>query len=148
VATQDRGELLFHDAAGRLTRIVRAGVVPGPVTDADLAAHVGRVTADLPPERRETVRAGLERLPRVAGRPAHGPFVVADNGDIWLSDFPDPATQRADWTVFDADGVALARVRVPSGFRLFTIDGDRLLGVVRDELDVEYVRVYRLEGGR
>lgn len=148
VATQDRGELLVYGLDGGLTRIVRTGVTPGPVTDADLAAHITRVTADMAPDQQAVVRGGLEAMPRVASRPAHGPLVVADNGDIWLSDFPDPATQHADWTVFDADGVAVARVRLPEGFRLFAVEGDRLVGVARDALDVEYVRVYRLDGGR
>jgi hypothetical protein len=148
VATQERGELLVHDLTGRLTRIVRTGVVPAAVTDADLEAHISRVVADMPPDRAAGVRGGLEGMLRVPRKPAHGPLVISDGGEFWLSDFPDPATQRADWTVFDADGVAQARVRLPAGFRLFGVEGDRLYGVARDELDVEYVRVYRVDGGR
>ncbi len=49
-----------------------------------------------------------------------------------------------EWLVTDADGVALARVRTPDRFEVTEIGADYVLGVGRDSLDVESVRVHAL----
>ena len=49
------------------------------------------------------------------------------------------------WTVLDGDGEVVAKAAVPRGFRLMDIRGDRVVGVSRDELGVEYVEVRALQ---
>ena len=46
--------------------------------------------------------------------------------------------------MFDLEAGFLGQVRAPPGFRVMCISEAGLAGVWRDELDVEYVRVYRL----
>jgi hypothetical protein len=46
--------------------------------------------------------------------------------------------------VYDANGGPLARVRLPARFDPFHIGKDFVLGVRKDELDVEHVELYRL----
>lgn len=145
VATQDAGELRVHDRNGQLVRLVRTGVPPQPLTPAMAEALIARRVSAAPPSVQAAVRAGLENVPQPELLPAHGPLVVASDGALWLSDFPDPATQRADWTVFDRSGAAIARVRLPDGFRLWSVNGDDVLGVARDEDEVEYVHLYTIE---
>jgi hypothetical protein len=49
------------------------------------------------------------------------------------------------WDIFDARGRYLGELQMPRGFQLFAIHGTRLLGIWRDELNVEYVKVLSLE---
>jgi hypothetical protein len=46
--------------------------------------------------------------------------------------------------VHDAEGRLVARVRMPESFRPLHIGEDFVLGVERDDLDVEHVRMYRI----
>ena len=47
--------------------------------------------------------------------------------------------------MFDPAGVWLGDLTLPERFELHTVGRDRLLGVTRDSLDVETVRVLRVE---
>ena len=49
------------------------------------------------------------------------------------------------WLVGTTGGEVLAHVSVPDAFRLMSISGQALAGVVRDSLGVERVSVLRLE---
>lgn len=51
-----------------------------------------------------------------------------------------------DWDVFDAQGRFLGVVTMPSGFTLKLFHGDKIYGVWRDELDVQYVLRLRIVG--
>lgn len=48
--------------------------------------------------------------------------------------------------VFDGQGRYLGIVELPDEMPLGLLFCDRLFGIVKDELDVEYLRVYRIEG--
>jgi hypothetical protein len=51
-----------------------------------------------------------------------------------------------EWDVFDADGRYLGVVTMPDRFSAFSLRGDLLYGVWRDEFEVQYVKVYRITG--
>jgi hypothetical protein len=55
-----------------------------------------------------------------------------------LRDFNEPM----QWDHFDSDGACVASVRVPARFQPYVVTGTSLLGVIRDENDVEYVVRY------
>jgi hypothetical protein len=48
--------------------------------------------------------------------------------------------------LFDVDGRWQGSLSLPPRFRLTDVEEDRILGVWRDELDVERVREYQLVG--
>ena len=78
--------------------------------------------------------------------PAFGRIYVDLPGNLWvLRTSPDrvPADPEP-WDVFDPEGVWLGAVALPARFTMREIGDDYVAGVWRDELDVEYVRVYRL----
>ena len=52
------------------------------------------------------------------------------------------------WWVFDSSGRWLGEVETPENFLVKSISGGLLLGISRDELDVEEVRVYRIDRGQ
>ena len=49
--------------------------------------------------------------------------------------------------MFDPEGRLLGSVQMPERFRPTHIGADFVLGVARDEMDVERVRLYTLEKG-
>jgi hypothetical protein len=73
----------------------------------------------------------------------NGLFIDTANR-IWGS-ISDPSLGVGAWhDLFDADGRYLGPVRFPDHFEIFEIGADYVLGVARDELDVEFVELYRL----
>ena len=50
----------------------------------------------------------------------------------------------ARWRVVGRDGLVIAELRTPEGFFLLEVGDDHVLGVSKDELDRESVRLYRL----
>jgi len=55
-------------------------------------------------------------------------------------------TGAPDWDVFDAAGRYLGVITMPRRFSPRTIRGDRIYGVWRDDLDVQYVVRLRVVG--
>jgi hypothetical protein len=139
----------------RMTRLIGK---PRPVSDAELDEARERVRE----ARRESARRMAEQFGRpveedrspVQHRDAY-PFFDAleldTGGNLWVR-VPAPggaggATMPRTWQVFDADGAWLGAVETPAGLRVTDIGDGHVLGVVRDDFDVEYVRMYRLERG-
>jgi len=81
-----------------------------------------------------------EHRPVADSFPAHGGLTVTDEGRIWVKEFRRPHDQGPDrWKVFERDGRFVCHVTVPTGLTLLDAGADFVLGLVRDELDVEYV---------
>jgi hypothetical protein len=148
VAAQDLPEYRVYRRDGTLQRIVRTGSAVQPFTTALLDAAIEQRLVGAPAERRASIRAGLESLPRPERLPAYGAVVTDRDGNVWVSDYPEPGTQRSEWTIFDVKGHAVARTRLPEGARVFDIGADFVVVLVRDDLDVEHVRVLELRRGR
>jgi hypothetical protein len=83
--------------------------------------------------------------------PTHSAILVDRIGNIWVRD-PDPPfpwfaeeyMPSNDYTVFTREGRLAARARLPAGVNVHQVDPDYVVGVVRDELEVEYVVVYAI----
>jgi hypothetical protein len=74
--------------------------------------------------------------------------LLVDTGDrIWIRDYvPSWANdQPQQWTVHGPDGIPLARVTTPAGMTVTSISNEYVVGVTRDELNVQYVLLHRLE---
>jgi hypothetical protein len=63
-------------------------------------------------------------------------------GRLWVRDYVTDYDAATVYTVFGPDGIPVATAELPARFRPTAIDGNRVLGVWRDPLDVEQVRVY------
>jgi hypothetical protein len=73
--------------------------------------------------------------------PALGGFVIDRDRRIWVAE-PDVGTAGpTDWTVFDAEGRRIALIRMPATYRLLDAGTDWIVGIERDDLDVERVTV-------
>jgi hypothetical protein len=82
--------------------------------------------------------------------PAYEQLVLDRSGNLWAAEYL-VLEETPSWQVFDPDGRWLGTVATPPGGRILDIGEDYALGVWRDEMDVETVRMYGLvkpESGR
>lgn len=128
-------EIKEYDLSGRLRRIIRIDEPPRSVTAADIRRYVeltdGPVYSDMPIP--ETIPAFGESL------------LVDDEGWLWAQVYEWDPTQRPAWLVFESNGRAHGSISTPVGLDIHQIGRDFILGVWKDELDVEHVRKYRLD---
>lgn len=77
-------------------------------------------------------------------RPAYDDLIAAGDGGVWVRQYEYPTDSAAVWDVFDARGLYRGVVRLPTRLTVYSADSRRVLGVWRDSLDLEHVRVYRV----
>lgn len=77
--------------------------------------------------------------------PAFGEFRVDPDLNLWIGESVMSGGRPVRWTVLSAEGQWLAEVTVPERFRIWEVGRDYLLGVWRDEDDVERIQMYRIQ---
>ena len=70
-------------------------------------------------------------------------MLVDAEGNVWTRHFS-IGDRQSEWTIFDPTGRWLGVLALPPGLNVKEIGSDYVLGVVVDDLDVEYVRLYAL----
>lgn len=140
------GEVRVLDESGDLRRIIRIGVPERPVTSGDVAAWRERFFGPIPPgpsrERALKAHEVGDAFPSVM--PAFRAIRHDRDGNLWLEEYRVDPASPARWFVIDRTGEWLGEVAVPAGLRVLDIGDDWVLGVARDELDVEHVLMYDL----
>ena len=92
----------------------------------------------LPPEARAAAERDLAGLSYPTRRPAHGEILATDSGGLWVAEYAvDGDSGR--WAVFDSAGVWQGVVSMPDRFTPTRVGATWVLGVSRDEFDVERV---------
>jgi hypothetical protein len=117
------------------------------------------VTEDEIAERERSVREGaaisgdnrfadamLDPTIPIAGRfPALSELEVDAGGNLWIRRYRRPTWEGPQPAiVLDPDGAFVCHGAIPEGMRLFEIGDDYLLGMERDDLGIEYVRMYEI----
>jgi hypothetical protein len=95
---------------------------------------------------REILNAYLSGLdhPAVPARlPAYSQLVFDDVGNTWALNYSPDQLAGGRWDVYGRDGHLLGKARTPPGLIVSAIVRSNVVGVWRDELDVEYVRLHR-----
>jgi hypothetical protein len=151
VGGAERPEFGLFATDGRLLRVVRWDEPPRPVTPA-MIAEVKRIRSqgwdELDPQFRARLEAMQEELPWPEELPVYARFIADAEENLWVERFSSPSDSLATWTVFDREGILLGRVQTPGDLRILQIGSDFILGVARDAMDVEQVRVHALEKPR
>lgn len=148
---QDTFEIEAMDPNGRLLRLFRVLEDPVPVTAEAWARYVDeRIEAtardaDHEARRRRFFEGEREFLPPTF--PAHGTLKVDPLDHLWVEEYRLPGEESLIWSVFNPDGIRLARVTLPPGMDVLEIGSDRIIGLVKDEYDVEFVHLFRLRRG-
>lgn len=141
-------DLTVRASDGTVVRRVRLATESGAPAAGDLERAVdAELGPDADPEVRRARLQQLADVPLPDRYPVADDVVVERDGTIWLRSWRAPwqADAPARWRVFDSAGVFLGLVAMPPGFDLESIEGDRLVGVHTDALDVEQVRVYAIQ---
>ncbi len=138
--TNDSYEVVLRGMDGTARRIVRRSVQPVPVK----GAYLDSLRSVQAAEMGDAAMKGLDQVPVPESLPAFERLLVDDTGHLWVLQTTWPGHVQPAWDVFDAEGRMLGTVRLPARFRATHVGGDFILGVGRDENDVEQVRMYRL----
>jgi hypothetical protein len=111
---------------------------------------------DSSPEDAENYRRSLLNTPTSPTVPLLRSVKLDAEGNVWVESYFHPGEDPPPYQVFRADGTWLGEVAFPPGFDRgfipyqapsFQIGADFVLGVWKDELDVQYVRLYELNKG-
>jgi len=150
-------EILKLSLDGDTLAVLPRPFAPRPVPDSARTAAVREF------ERNgEVVRGNPYMYPEML--PAVARLVAARDGTLWVMAYPEVAgpetTNRfshsyfrygppegGKWAVLNDQGETLAEVRTPPGFFPMEIGTDYLLGIQRDDFDVETVVIYPIERG-
>jgi len=139
-------QLQVHGPDGSLERIMR-------VPDYDLTATPEQVDAEIAarlevndsPRNRRLI----DLLPVPPVRPAYADLEVDPDGDVWLARHRGwfnnlLGREPRKWEVFNPEGAWHGTVELPARFQVFEIGFDYVLGLLRDETDIEHPQLLRL----
>ncbi|MCK5651881.1 MAG: hypothetical protein KAJ42_10905, partial [Gemmatimonadetes bacterium] len=65
-------------------------------------------------------------------------------GYLWIEEYNALGNETPTYTILDPDGAVVGSLTLPTELTVLEIGADYLLGLYRDELEVEYVQLYRL----
>jgi hypothetical protein len=98
------------------------------------------------PDRRDRARDLFEAAPVEPEFATTQDIGLSTTGEIWVREYDRPGAEPGQrWLVFAPDGELIGRIRLPGNLRGYEAGSDYVLGVETDELDVEYVVLYRFE---
>lgn len=83
-------------------------------------------------------------LPFHETMPAYSAIEPDTEGNLWVADYRAGPDDPFRWTVFDIEGRLLGSLDMPAGLTVHEIGADYVLGVTRNEMDVEQVVLHRL----
>ena len=148
----DRPAIIWRLPDGSLERIVRWRPEPTLLTEELLEngesynRMIGRMNYGVSEARlEEIIQKDMSRYRDMIGQPVPlfgSPFADAD-GNLWLPSYrPAYPEEGSPYTVISPDGEWLGQVETPPRFRILDVSGGLVLGVLRDDMDVENVVVY------
>lgn len=140
----DSYELRVYSADGRLVGLIRRPNISHPVTPEDIHRYIESRVAATQERFRAATRRALEEMPFPETMPAYARILADEAGNLWVEEYRPPGGTVPRWSVFGPAGRWLGDVTLPERFRLLQAGTDFVLGVWRDDLDVEYIRIHRL----
>jgi hypothetical protein len=146
VAGGDVPEVREFDTTGQLTRILRLGEVPRPVTPEDIVAVVDSMASRFTVAASQARRV-YEQMEIPEQWPTFQSLRVDELGWVWAEVYQPLRREASRWMIFDQSGVARGILELASDFELHDVGTDYVLGRWRDDLGIEYVRRYRLNRG-
>jgi hypothetical protein len=126
--------------------VIERNVQPVPVSDAERKAIRNKLIADV--EEAGGRGVNIPDIPET--KPPFKGIEFASDGRLmtWVSmpsvRLDNEWVEPSAWDIFQHNGTFRGRLVLPSGFRMFYLRGDRMLGVQRMSDGVEIVRRYRI----
>lgn len=145
VGTGDAYEVVRFSRSGQRVGVIREARKQVSLTTGHVNAYIREYIAAR--DDREDTRGHEQYLrsfeyPKTY--PAYRGLIVDEADNLWIEEYPVPGMGVRDWHIYSKEGVKIAKVTLPKGFRLLEAGLDYVLGVWRDEVDVDYVQVYAL----
>jgi len=145
VGTGDAYEVAVYRLDGTLEMLVRLAVAERSLTDADIAAYIEEQLRGVEnAERREQTRRFYLDIDLPTHLPPYAAFIVDAAKTLWIQDYAGPRDTEIAWRRFTSDGRYIGVAILPARLEVFEIGEDYVLGVQRDDLDIEYVQLFGL----
>jgi hypothetical protein len=146
VADNESYEIRIYSYTGSLTLVIRKRTLPLPLEASQVQAFQDSVLAAMGEATRPQLRVLFANMPPPP--PTHSAFSpdihVDSDLNLWVKEVTQPGDPHPLWSVFSADGEFQGVVEMPPGLEVLDIGADYVLGLYRDELDIEYVQEFRL----
>lgn len=142
--------VLLYEPRTRESRWLKVPVEPLPIDPATLdAAREAACEWASEGDLRANCEAGVARLPAQTHYPAMRDIAVDSAGHVWVSKYAEAAAGTvAEWLVLDDAGEPTARVLLPVEFRPTQIGDGYVLGITTDDLGVNRIVEFRIDGMR
>lgn len=151
VARANAYEVQVYGTNGGLELVLRRAEPPRKVAVEDVEFwkryRLDRLPSGTDAGSVNRLEAQLDAMPFPEYMPTHWNLLIDELGHIWVEEFAARPNTPPAWSVFDPDGRWVSTVRPPPNLEIKQIGSDYLLGVVTDELGIQYVRVHRLRKG-
>lgn len=145
VGAQGQNEIRLLHRDGRTRLIIRGASVPGTrITESDAATIKREIVQGSPAPMQADLEAVYSEMSLPERRPAIRGLTVGQDGTIWVSGWPADSATAVPFRVFNGEGDLIATAHVPEALRIEEVDDRRVMGVWKDDLGVESVRVYAL----
>ena len=160
IDTEAYGVRLVSPNDGTIEQIVRRDVAPRDVTGAVFDAHLDGIVEIVFPNPEDAPSAQVDALRQMWRDRSRAPKLpvlrsvhVDAAGNLWVAPYYIAGAEPPPFEVHAPDGTWMGSVALPPGLErgfiqyqapYMEIGADYVLGVWKDELDVQYVRVYRV----
>ncbi len=133
---------------GKMIRLIRWIAAPRPVDGPGIEKFKEDFLVRLEGSAQEEFWNGwLRDVPFPDFMPTFDKLLVDRTGHLWVREYQPSWEDSQIWSTFTPEGRWLGEVGVPSALAITDIGADYILGIWRDEMDVEYVRMYSLDRG-
>jgi hypothetical protein len=148
-ASGDSWEIQAFDPAGGLRSVIRLTRSPLPIRGEDLEALLqNEIAESSDPSEAPEIRARFEEMPVPDAMPAFAGLYPDGLGFLWVEEYRRPGDEVPVFDILGPDGGLVGRVDLPPGSEILEIGEDYVLTLYRDELEVEYLRLFDLQRPR
>ncbi len=145
LGTGDAWEINVYTLDAALTRIVRFDRTQERVTDELRAAALEEQLEDAADDAAEqSIRSQFRDMPSPDLVPPYQVMTIDALDHVWIGEYVLPGETVRNYTIVDAEGRAAGRITLPPRTSPLDIGADYLLGLTRDDLDVEQLTLWRL----
>jgi hypothetical protein len=144
VGDNERYEIEVLRPDGSLVRSIRRGGELPLVTDEMRARLKADFLDGVPAGDLAEQTAIWDAFPKHERMPAYDDFMVDADGNLWVMRARVLRSDPASADVFDSSGRLLGSVRLPANVKLFEIGSEYVLGVWKDDMDLQHVRMYSI----
>jgi hypothetical protein len=145
LASSDSYSIWRFSVTGEPELLIRVPLPARRPARGDIENRIEERLRQLPPgPARDRTLASFRAMPAPERRPVVQGLVASSSGELWVSPSQSAAVDSVTWHVFDREGRLSATITTPARFQITEVSADRVIGIWRNELDVESVRVYAI----